>query len=64
MGTSQLAILRRQHELINDAEPQFIVNAEEVRSMMSRMVDWAKWGISLASACLEKAANAPQTSEK
>ncbi|KAL1762732.1 hypothetical protein FB107DRAFT_267950 [Schizophyllum commune] len=41
-----LAVLRRQHELLNAAEPHFIVDVEEVGSMLSRMAEWAEMGIS------------------
>ncbi|KAL1762733.1 hypothetical protein FB107DRAFT_198597 [Schizophyllum commune] len=65
-----LAILRRQHELLDDTDPKFIVDVEEVNSMLARMAGWANKGISAASfhsRVLEnmgKAGGASQTSKE
>ncbi|KAL1668907.1 hypothetical protein GGF50DRAFT_45410 [Schizophyllum commune] len=58
------------NELLTAAEPHFIVDIEEVNSMLARMAGWANKGISAASfhsrvlESMGKAAGASQTSEE
>ncbi|KAL1684171.1 hypothetical protein EV122DRAFT_200072 [Schizophyllum commune] len=58
------------HELLNETDPKFIVDVEEVHSMLARIAGWANKGISAASfhsrvlESMGKAAGASQTSKK
>ncbi|KAL1733348.1 hypothetical protein EV714DRAFT_204913 [Schizophyllum commune] len=58
------------HELLDDTDPKFIVDVEEVNSMLARMAGWANKGISAASfyrrvlESMGKAAGASQASKK
>ena len=56
--------------MLDDTDPKFIVDVEEVNSMLARMAGWANKGISAASfhsrvlESMGKAAGASQASKK
>ncbi|KAL1723167.1 hypothetical protein EV715DRAFT_191718 [Schizophyllum commune] len=58
------------HELLDETDPKFIVDVEEVNSMLARMAGWANKGISAASfhsrmsQTMGKAVGASQTTEE